>query len=115
PREALEAALGAPLAEPRSEEITAPGQLASHYAPQARVRLNAEGPVGDEVFLGFGPGAQADLNLSEAGDLREAAARLFECLHALDALARPIAVAPVPDIGLGAAINDRLKRAAAPR
>ena len=65
-------------------------------------------------MLGFGA-VDGDLNLSPSGDLSEAAANLFDCLHALDALAKPIAVAPIPDHGLGRAINDRLRRAAAPR
>ena len=78
------------------------------------MRLDVESPRADEVYLGFGPGA-ATLNLSPSGDLREAAASLFGHLHALDATGRPIAVAPVPDTGLGRAINDRLRRAAAPR
>lgn len=114
PREALEAALGAPLESQRGEEIVAPGQLASHYAPRARVRLGAERAEGDELLLGFGK-MDCDLNLSASGDLTEAAANLFGHLHRLDALARPIAVAPVPEHGLGVAINDRLRRAAAPR
>jgi len=95
--------------------VTAPGQLASHYAPRGRVRLNATEAAPDEVMLGFGavPGR---FSLSESGDLTEAAAALFRCLHALDAIgAERIAVAPIPDEGLGRAINDRLRRAAAPR
>ena len=95
-------------------DITAPGQLASHYAPGAPVRLNATRADPGEVFLGFGP-MNCDVNLSETGDLTQAAARLFDALHALDATGKPIAVAPIPDHGLGAAINDRLRRAAAPR
>ena len=122
PAEAVEAALGAPLAMPQSagagpaaQAPTAPGQLASHYAPAAALRLNARAPRDGEVTLGFGPGA-CDLNLSETGDLTEAAANLFGHLHRLDAAgARAIAVAPIPDRGLGRAINDRLARAAAPR
>ncbi|RYH01630.1 threonylcarbamoyl-AMP synthase [Salipiger sp. IMCC34102] len=120
PVEALEAALGAPLALGRASgggegAPRSPGQLASHYAPVGRVRLNAERAEPGEVFLGFGDIA-GDLTLSDRGDLREAAARLFDCLHRLDAAgAEAIAVAPVPDHGLGRAINDRLKRAAAPR
>ena len=122
PAEAIEAALGAPLAlSPSAEAGTAeeapaaPGQLASHYAPAATLRLNAQAPRAGEVYLGFGPGA-CDLNLSETGDLPEAAANLFGHLHRLDAAgARAIAVAPIPDRGLGRAINDRLRRAAAPR
>ena len=114
--EDIEAVLGAPVAR-RNEDgaISAPGQLASHYAPGAAVRLNAQTREPGEVLLGFGPVA-CDLNLSEAGDLREAAANLFHHLHALDARgAKVIAVSPIPDTGLGRAINDRLRRAAAPR
>lgn len=96
------------------ETLNAPGQLVSHYAPAAAVRLNATEPKPGEVFLGFGP-MDCDLNLSESGDLTEAAANLFDHLHALDAQGKPIAIAPVPEQGLGIAINDRLRRAAAPR
>ncbi|MDD7969493.1 L-threonylcarbamoyladenylate synthase [Roseinatronobacter alkalisoli] len=96
--------------------ITAPGQLASHYAPRASVRLNARAPEGSEVWIGFGPDcAGADFTLSAKGDLAEAASQLFAILHKADATGRPIAVAPVPEHGLGLAINDRLRRAAAPR
>lgn len=112
PVEAIETLVG-PLA-PAGQNITAPGQLASHYAPKATVRLNANSAHRGEVLLGFGP-MQSDLNLSMSGDLTEAAANLFGHLHRLDATKRPIAVAPIPNIGLGRAINDRLKRAAAPR
>ena len=102
-----------------SDRITAPGQLASHYAPRAPLRLEADRPRPGERFVGFGPpppGVRPDLSLSPAGDLVEAAARLFAVLHALDAGGDgPVAVAPVPDTGLGQAINDRLRRAAAPR
>ncbi len=116
PVEALEACLGQPLlryADP--ETPTAPGQLASHYAPQGKVRLNAAYANVGEVLLGFGP-VDAPLNLSPAGDLTEAAANLFACLHQLDAMnATAIAVSPIPDHGMGRAINDRLRRAAAPR
>lgn len=121
PLEALEACLGAPLlagAEGAGDRPNAPGQLASHYAPGAAVRLNVTAPAGGELWLGFGPGcAGAALNLSPSGDMVEAAANLFHLLHRADALAegRTIAVAPVPDHGLGRAINDRLRRAAAPR
>lgn len=93
----------------------APGQLASHYAPAGRVRMNAAAPEPGETYVGFGPGAPG-LNLSPRGDLTEAAAGLFAMLHRLDAMgAERIAVAPIPDEGLGRAINDRLSRAAAPR
>ncbi len=114
--EALEACLGAPLTRGADPETpSAPGQLASHYAPLGTVRLNAIEAKKDEFLLGFGP-VEAVLNLSPSGDLTEAAARLFECLHQLDAMgAAKIAVSPVPDHGLGRAINDRLRRAAAPR
>ena len=99
------------------------GALASHYAPRARLRLNAERVEAREALLAFGPtpaaGAEraaAMLNLSPRGDLIEAAANLFRLLHEIDATgARVIAVAPIPGRGLGEAINDRLKRAAAPR
>jgi L-threonylcarbamoyladenylate synthase len=122
--EALEAALGRPLAGPAGPDVVAPGQLASHYAPRAALRLGAAAPAPGEAWLGFGPSpgppADAGLNLSPSGDLAEAAANLFAHLRALDALAgdrglAAIAVAPVPEIGLGRAINDRLSRAAAPR
>ena len=117
--EQIQQVLGQPLAQrDQHDPLTAPGQLLSHYAPQARVRLNATQARAGECYLGFGPhrGARADdLSLSDRGDLGEAAANLFGHLHRLDALARPIAVAPIPETGLGAAINDRLRRAAAPR
>lgn len=96
------------------DPLTAPGQLQSHYAPDAPLRLNAAATEGDEILLGFGP-VECDMNLSRDGSLSEAAANLFACLHRLDQTARPIAVSPIPDHGLGAAINDRLRRAAAPR
>ncbi len=98
-----------------SGDIEAPGQLASHYAPSKPLRLNATAPESDEFMIGFGD-VQGDANLSPAGNLVEAAARLFELLHAADDSNQPrIAVAPVPEDGLGAAINDRVRRAAAPR
>jgi len=114
PLEAIEAALGGPLEHASGAEIIAPGQLASHYAPRAAIRLNVTKPALGEVMLGFGtiPG---DLTLSASGDLTEAAAHLFDHLHQLDAMDKPIAVAPIPETGLGRAINDRLRRAAAPR
>ena len=114
PVEDIEACLGHPLFTAEAAQITAPGQMLSHYAPRARLRLDAAGPDAGEVMLGFGP-MPCDVNLSPSGDLREAAARLFDCLHQLDAMGKPIAVAPVPRHGLGLAINDRLARAAAPR
>lgn len=112
-QEEIEGVLGCPLAA-AGEDITAPGQLRSHYAPGARVRLNAATADNGEVLLGFGD-MTCDLNLSANGDLVEAAAHLFGHLHRLDAMGRPIAVAPIPQSGLGRAINDRLERAAAPR
>jgi L-threonylcarbamoyladenylate synthase len=118
PAEALEACLGAPLgAGGDAGRPSAPGQLASHYAPAAPMRLGVTRPGPGEFWLGFGPeAASADLNLSVAGDLREAAANLFHYLREADARARgAIAVSPVPQTGLGRAINDRLRRAAAPR
>ena len=115
PAEAIEAALGRPLTA-AGEEIVAPGQLASHYAPEGTMRLNVTDAQADETLLGFGPVEGATLSLSVTGDLVEAAANLFDCLHQLNALgATKIAVSPVPDVGLGRAINDRLARAAAPR
>ncbi|SMX45769.1 L-threonylcarbamoyladenylate synthase [Actibacterium lipolyticum] len=120
PTEVIEECIGQPLAA-RGENagINAPGQLTSHYAPGAPVRLNATAPDVDEVWLGFGPDCKdAALNLSPTGDLVEAAANLFHHLRAIDALANTgqvIAIAPVPEHGLGRAINDRLRRAAAPR
>ena len=116
--EAIEAVLGAPLALPGDPAMPkAPGQLASHYAPEAGVRLNAEAGRPGEVLVGFGA-VKGDLTLSDGGDLLEAAANLFHLLREADALAGPggaIAFAPVPETGLGRAINDRLRRAAAPR
>jgi L-threonylcarbamoyladenylate synthase len=93
--------------------IEAPGQLASHYAPSKPVRLNATQAEADEYLIGFGAIA-GDSSLSSSGDLVEAASRLFDLLHQADASELPrIAVATVPDEGLGEAINDRLRRAAA--
>lgn len=98
-----------------SETIEAPGQLASHYAPGKPLRLDAQSAAPDEYWIGFGNHA-GDANLSEGGDLKEAAANLFDLLHRADASSKPrIAVAPVPREGLGLAINDRVSRAAAPR
>lgn len=97
------------------EAIEAPGQLASHYAPSKPVRLQAMSAPDDEFLIGFGT-VSGDASLSASGDLVEAAARLFDLLHLADASQKNgIAVAPVPDRGLGAAINDRLRRAATPR
>lgn len=122
-REKIEAALGSSI-DTRSATRTAPnapGQLASHYAPKAELRLGAASVSADEAALDFagaleGGSPRARLDLSPAGDLVEAASHLFSYLRALDASgAARIAVAPIPAHGLGAAINDRLRRAAAPR
>jgi len=97
------------------DRIEAPGQLASHYAPSKPLRIDAAEAAGDEYMIGFGA-TPGDTNLSEKGDLTEAAARLFDLLHQADASEKPrIAVASVPREGLGLAINDRLIRAAAAR
>ena len=103
-------------AEPASgSAIEAPGQLASHYAPSKPLRLDAIETSDGEYLIGFGF-IEGDASLSLSGDLVEAAARLFDLLHEADAAPQPrIAVAPVPDEGLGAAINDRLRRAATVR
>ena len=116
PVEALEACLGAPIPHVEAGgKVEAPGQLESHYAPGAALRLNADAPRAGERFLGFGP-IGGDLTLSATGDLAEAAANLFGHLRDLDGGPQSrIAVAPIPDKGLGRAINDRLRRAAAPR
>jgi L-threonylcarbamoyladenylate synthase len=117
-REAIEKIVGE-LAVPSSTNIRSPGQLASHYAPRARLRLNAHGVEASEALLAFGAdvpaGMKRVLNLSPSGDLKEAAANLFAMLRKLDAEADTIAVMPIPNSGLGEAINDRLMRAAAPR
>jgi L-threonylcarbamoyladenylate synthase len=118
PRAEIETALGHAVAvETHAARPHAPGQLTSHYAPRAELRLNAEGPRAGEAYLGFGPlHSHGPWTLSRTGELVEAAANLFRLLHEIDAtgVAR-IAVAPVPHHGLGEAINDRLMRAAAPR
>jgi L-threonylcarbamoyladenylate synthase len=118
--EEIEAACGTPVqALEKPSKIMAPGQLLSHYAPSKPVRLNADTVGADEALLAFGEpitGAKTSLNLSPNEDLTEAAANLFAMLHALDGKAcSGIAVMPIPDEGLGQAINDRLRRAAAPR
>jgi L-threonylcarbamoyladenylate synthase len=118
PREAIEHVLGRALTVAKSDDETplAPGMLASHYAPKARLRLDAATAESGEALLGFGPAPPATLNLSPRGDLIEAAANLFSHLRALDASgAKRIAVMKVPHEGLGEAINDRLKRAVAPK
>jgi len=123
PRQDLEALLGRPLASPSGRAApVAPGMLASHYAPSAQLRLDATEVGRGEALLAFGPKlpnhakrAVALINLSPKGDLTEAAAHLFAALRELDGKADRIAVAPIPDQGLGEAVNDRLRRAAAPR
>lgn len=119
-REAVADAIRRPVSIAASDAaIAAPGMLSSHYAPTAKLRLDAVAPEPGEAFLAFGPppaGQASALNLSPSGDLHEAARNLFSALHALDATgAARIAVAPIPETGLGEAINDRLRRAAAPR
>ncbi len=111
--EAVAAVVGAGDVAGDDGRIVAPGQLAVHYAPVKPLRLNATARDGDEWLIGFGAVAGDD-TLSATGDPVEAAARLFDALHRADASDRArIAVAPVPDAGVGAAINDRLRRAAA--
>jgi L-threonylcarbamoyladenylate synthase len=113
-RAQIEALIG-PLAEADADAARSPGRLARHYAPNAPVRLNVEAPWPGEAYLAFGdaPAGAGVFNLSPTSDLREAAARLFSSLRAADALApAAIAVAPIPNHGLGEAINDRLRRAA---
>ncbi len=120
PRSDIEAVLGQALEDPQApggeEGRSSPGMLASHYAPNAALRLNAFERATNELLLGFGDVA-CDLNLSPSGDLQEAAANLFSMLRKLDADAgdKSLAVSPIPMDGLGEAINDRLMRAAAPR
>lgn len=121
--EQLAAALGAEVeaapAEANTADLRSPGQLASHYAPGLPVRLNAADTRSGEALLAFGPHppkAERMLNLSAAGNVEEAAANLFAMLRELDRSGlRAIAVMPIPESGLGIAINDRLRRAAAPR
>ena len=118
-REEIERIAG-PLGQSQNHMIHSPGQMASHYAPSARLRLNASDVSEGEVLLAFGPnippGTNVVRNLSTSGDLREAAANFFAMLRALDKSgAKTIAVMPIPNEGLGQAINDRLLRGAAPR
>ena len=116
PVEALEAALRQSLPTGGdAQNPSAPGQLASHYAPTARLRLNVTTPEPGDIHIDFGPGP---FTLSPARDLVEAAATLFHALRQADTMAGPngqITIAPVPETGLGRAINDRLRRAATPR
>jgi L-threonylcarbamoyladenylate synthase len=118
PRDVLESAVGRKIMHPTdlNTELHSPGQLESHYAPRARLRLNAAAPEGGETYLGFGEYASGPYSLSKTADLQEAAANLFKLLHAIDdSSPEVIAVAPIPMKGLGEAINDRLTRAAAAR
>lgn len=111
----LEAASGVPVQIVGEGSIEAPGQMLSHYAPAKPVRLDAVEADSDEFHIGFGP-VPGRISLSPNGDLAEAAARLFDLLHEADrSTAGAIAIAPIPGVGLGLAINDRLNRAAAPR
>ena len=113
-RAVMEALIG-PLADAEADAKRSPGRLSRHYAPGAPVRLAAEAPAPGEAYLAFGPAPEGPhvFNLSPSRDLAEAATRLFTYLRAADALApRAIAVAPIPEEGLGEAINDRLRRAA---
>ncbi|WP_370179000.1 L-threonylcarbamoyladenylate synthase [Alteriqipengyuania sp.] len=105
--------IGLPLREER-KTLEAPGQLASHYSPGKPVRLGVTDPAPDEIMIGFGPVA-GDVTLSLSGEVKEAASNLYACLHLAAVSDKPrIAVAPVPEKGVGRAINDRLRRAAAP-
>ncbi|MCW5695920.1 MAG: threonylcarbamoyl-AMP synthase [Bauldia sp.] len=121
PRTDIEAVLGRALVNPAADAAVAgPGMLAQHYAPAVPLRLAATDVRSGESLLGFGPEflpgsdmAKAIVNLSETGDLVEAAASLFTALRRLEAVGAPIAAMPIPDHGLGEAINDRLRRAAA--
>ncbi|MFA7584833.1 MAG: L-threonylcarbamoyladenylate synthase [Novosphingobium sp.] len=109
----IAAVLGKDADPVTAQRVEAPGQLASHYSPGKPVRLDAETALADEFHIGFG-GIAGDVNLSVAADLSEAAANLYAALHAAAAADRPrVAVAPIPEAGVGAAINDRLRRAAA--
>jgi L-threonylcarbamoyladenylate synthase len=124
PRAEIEAVTGERLGDPQLDQPApdAPGMMVSHYAPSATVRMNALAVEAGEALLSFGPEptegsnkAAAAINLSETGNLPEAAANFFSALRELDRKATKIAVTPIPDEGLGEAINDRLRRAAAPR
>jgi L-threonylcarbamoyladenylate synthase len=111
-RAEIEAVIG-PLSEAEADAKRSPGRLTRHYAPNLPLRLNATEPRAGEVWLGFGHDGAEPFNLSREGDLAEAAANLFAYLRAADRSgASAIAVAPIPDKGLGEAINDRLRRAA---
>lgn len=122
PKEALEAVLGGAIAtlQEKAATLKSPGMLESHYAPSLPVRLNVTAPLATEALLAFGSdvpkGAKEVVSLSDSGDDKEAAAKLFAALRALDSREfTAIAVMPIPEAGLGSAINDRLRRAAADR
>ncbi len=118
PREVISTILGRQVIDPTryDTDLHSPGQLESHYATQAQLRLNAAAPEWREAYLGYGDYAYGPWNLSKSGNLQEAAANLFKMLHVIDdSSPEAIAVAPIPMTGLGEAINDRLQRAAAPR
>ncbi len=113
-RERIEVVVGR-LTEAENDAMRSPGRLVRHYAPQSKLRLDAQAPLPGEAYLAFGPWPEGPMvfNLSPASDLNEAAQRLFSTLRAADSLAPlAIAVAPIPGWGLGEAINDRLRRAA---
>lgn len=106
------------LNKDKASTITAPGQLKSHYAPISNVRLNVDYPSSHEILLGFGNIQNATLNLSPSANLSEAASNLFRMLSEIDRIAikngiQTIAISPIPQKGIGAAINDRIERAAA--
>jgi L-threonylcarbamoyladenylate synthase len=112
--EAIERIVGPVQRAKAGDAVSAPGMMARHYAPRAKLRLNAAAPEPGETYLGFGPGPGArEITLSETGNVAEAAARLYAMLRDLDATGvEAIAIAPIPETGLGEAINDRLRRAA---
>jgi L-threonylcarbamoyladenylate synthase len=117
-RDALENILQRRVMNPTAQDtdLHSPGMLESHYAPEAPLRLDAAAPEWGEAYIGFGPYQHGPWTLSKSGDLREATANLFKMLHLVDdSSPERIAVAPIPMTGLGEAINDRLRRAAAPR
>jgi L-threonylcarbamoyladenylate synthase len=103
-----------PVLDRENNQITAPGQLASHYAPDAQIRLNASEKMEGEYLIGFGI-IDGDINLSPTSNLKEAAKNLFSYIRKADKRTDNIAIAPIPMTGIGIAINDRIKRAAAPR
>ena len=115
-KEELEAALNEPvlISDGNPDKPNSPGQLLKHYAPSKRLRINVTEPESDELFIGFGPDyPYAQMNLSPKGNLREAAAHLFQYLRDADKQATypKLAMAPIPQEGLGLAINDRIRRA----